>query len=90
MSVPFTARSVSTLVPRRLQSLIEVLILAAKGNKLVPISPGYRLGPYELLGLLGVRGMRDVCRAKDVRLDREVAVKVLPVCECVLQLEPPR
>jgi len=40
-----------------LQSLIEVLILAAKGNKLVPISPGDRLGPYELLGRLGVRGM---------------------------------
>jgi len=49
-------------VTRGLQSLIEVLILAAKRNKVVPISPGDRLGPYELLGLLGAGGMGDAMR----------------------------
>jgi hypothetical protein len=39
--------------------------------------PGQRLGPYELLAPLGVGGMSEVFRARDTRLDREVAVKIL-------------
>lgn len=38
-----------------------------------------RLGPYQLLSLLGVGGMSEIYRAHDPRLDREVAIKVLPV-----------
>ena len=40
---------------------------------------GSRLGPYEITGKLGEGGMGEVYRATDTRLDREVAIKVLPL-----------
>jgi eukaryotic-like serine/threonine-protein kinase len=42
------------------------------------LSPGTRLGPYEILSPCGAGGMGEVYRAKDTRLDRTVAVKILP------------
>jgi serine/threonine protein kinase/tetratricopeptide (TPR) repeat protein len=44
----------------------------------MPLHPGTRLGPYEIISLQGKGGMGEVYRAKDPRLDRDVAIKVLP------------
>ena len=45
---------------------------------LMSLTPGTRLGSYEILAPIGTGGMGEVYRAKDTRLGREVAVKVLP------------
>jgi len=44
----------------------------------VSLSQGTRLGPYEVLGALGAGGMGEVYRARDTRLGRDIAIKVLP------------
>ena len=42
------------------------------------LTAGTRLGPYEILAPIGAGGMGEVYRARDKKLDREVAIKILP------------
>lgn len=52
-----------------------------KSSKLagfMTVSPGGRVGPYEIIDALGAGGMGEVFRARDTKLNRDVAIKVLP------------
>ena len=44
----------------------------------MPLEPGTTLGPYEILAPIGAGGMGEVYEARDTRVDRTVAIKVLP------------
>jgi serine/threonine protein kinase len=42
------------------------------------VAPGSRLGPYEIVSRIGAGGMGEVFKARDTRLERSVAIKILP------------
>ncbi|MEO6119914.1 MAG: hypothetical protein ABIP12_04425 [Terriglobales bacterium] len=44
----------------------------------MPIASGTKLGPYEVMSAIGAGGMGEVYQARDLRLERVVAIKVLP------------
>ena len=53
-------------------------IIPSVPRRSVSLAPGARLGPYEIITAIGVGGMGEVYRARDTRLNRDVAIKVLP------------
>ena len=68
----------SRLILRHFHEAAGIRRLYLAEPQLVPLQAGARLGPYEILSLLGAGGMGEVYRARDTRLKRDVAVKVLP------------
>ena len=52
--------------------------MIAENRQSMNVAPGMKLGPFEILSRLGAGGMGEVFRARDSRLGRDVAVKVLP------------
>ena len=60
----------------RVKPILELAIMTSFSK--MPLSAGIRLGSYEVVGALGAGGMGEVYRARDTKLQREVAIKVLP------------
>ena len=53
----------------------------------MPLAPGEKLGPYEIVAPLGAGGMGEVWKARDTRLDRMVAIKIQTPITVVLNWE---
>src|SRR5262249_30940540 len=73
---PRTNESVAT--DRYSSQLVRGAEDARADEVVMPLNAGSRLGPYEIQSALGAGGMGEVYKARDTRLDRTVAIKILP------------
>jgi serine/threonine protein kinase len=75
---PWTGRyepTIHGLLPEPTSNVMSVVVF---GAETMVLKAGERLGPYEILGLIGAGGMGEVDRARDTRLGQTVAIKVIP------------
>ena len=75
---PAAANGAPLTVRMRANNPAGKLTRVQSNDGLMPLSSGTVLGPYKILAPIGAGGMGEVYRALDTRLDREVAIKVLP------------
>ena len=77
--MPICAREVQSLIASHEEAGSQFLVEAApQVLQLATPRVGAKLGSYEIIELLGAGGMGEVYRAKDTRLERTVAIKILP------------
>ena len=79
---PALRREVESLLAQAPAGVLDVPISALVAGLVSPpaprLAPGSSVGPYRIERLLDVGGMGEVYRARDTRLDRDVAIKILP------------
>ena len=78
MDVPLEFRRSLDATRLSASTSLSVTIRSSPHNSEMTLGPRARLGPYEIQSAIGAGGMGEVYRARDTRLDRDVAIKVLP------------